>query len=126
MAKLFKTMQYAALGCLLLGLAACGPGSGGQSAYGGGPGGMQPTPNAGLQSGYGGNPIMPPPYGSQQPGYGEPAYGGQYARPEMGHEPAPRRFTVEHPFQGAAAVGQYRCDASGRPATPGTGWCSPQ
>ena len=34
-----------------------------------------------------------------------------------------KKITTEHPLQDVAANEQFRCDAAGRPANPGTGWC---
>lgn len=38
-------------------------------------------------------------------------------------DPSVTRTRVEHPFKDVPTGAQFRCNADGAPASPGTGWC---
>jgi hypothetical protein len=63
--------------------------------------------------------------GGPAAGYGQqqypPAYNGYNGNGYGYGQPQTRRFRVEHPLN---VPGEYRCNANGQPANPGTGWCS--
>ena len=58
-------------------------------------------------------PLAPPPRAAPGPSV-EPVPSGS---------PDVRRLKTEHPFADVPPTQQFRCDAAGRPANPGTGWC---
>jgi hypothetical protein len=47
-----------------------------------------------------------------------------YTPPPLESNAHTGNFRVEHPVQGVPMSQQYRCDANGHPANPGTGWCA--